>query len=288
MRRDVTSALESCADRLGSAERVLVGAGAGMSIDAGIDYSDRKAFRERFPAMVRRGFSAQVELIGYDEWTPEVKWGYLALALEQSLRRLGRAEVYERLGSLLAKVSSFVLTSNVDGLFARNGFDPERIFTPQGSSSLLQCMKPCTSETWPVGPVLDKLLPLIDPVTQEVTDSRAIPSCPRCGGDLFLNVRAGRWFVEAPYVGQSRRFREWVSEASRHDLLVLEIGAGFNTPGVVRGTCEAIVAGSPRAFFARVNPSDSQLPRSIRDRSVSIPLGARAFVDWMMESRVDS
>ena len=38
---------------LEQADAILVGAGAGLSVDAGIDYSDPSAFKKKYPAMVQ-------------------------------------------------------------------------------------------------------------------------------------------------------------------------------------------------------------------------------------------
>jgi NAD-dependent SIR2 family protein deacetylase len=38
----------------------------------------------------------------------------------------------------------FVVTSNVDGMFNRNGFDENKIYTPQGDFQYMQCAKPCS------------------------------------------------------------------------------------------------------------------------------------------------
>ena len=74
----VDGAMGAAYELIRHAERVLVGAGSGLSVDAGIDYTDKGAFAKRFPAMVKRGFSMKAELIGYTGWTPAVMWGYLA------------------------------------------------------------------------------------------------------------------------------------------------------------------------------------------------------------------
>lgn len=67
----------------------------------------------------------------------------------------------------------FVLTTNVDALLVRNGFDPERVWSIQGDYAFLQCLRPCTREVWPSAPFLQRALAAIDPVTQEVAD----PAC---------------------------------------------------------------------------------------------------------------
>jgi hypothetical protein len=54
-----------CCDLIREADGILIGAGAGLSADAAIDYTDTATFARLFPGMVKRGFRMQAELIGY-------------------------------------------------------------------------------------------------------------------------------------------------------------------------------------------------------------------------------
>src|SRR5690242_4075691 len=125
----------------GSSEAILIGAGAGLSVAAGVDYSDPVSFERLFPAMVRRGFRARYQLIGHRGLPPAVHWGYWAAHVHDVRFTERRAPVYERLHALTAEKRTFVLTSNVDALFARHGFDPSRLFTPQGDYAAMQCVR---------------------------------------------------------------------------------------------------------------------------------------------------
>ncbi|SFR26239.1 hypothetical protein SAMN04488564_109314 [Lentzea waywayandensis] len=66
----------------------------------------------------------------------------------------------------------------MDGLFARNGFAEDRVWTPQGDYGRYQCETPCTRETWPSRPIVEAALATYDVLTGE---SGTVPSCPRCG-----------------------------------------------------------------------------------------------------------
>ena len=265
---------QSC-ELLRDADFVLVGAGAGLSVDAGIDYTDTLAFARRFPALAKRGFRMKAELIGYWDWSPEVEWGYLATHVNDVRFMHPPHPVYGGLLDLVSTKDYFVITSNVDGMFVRNGFDPEKILTPQGDYALMQCLKPCRNVTWATKPIIDRILPTVDPQTQEVTDPNAIPKCPNCDGPVFMNVRAGHWFITEPYTAQAKQFESWMSRARQYRLLIVELGAGFNTPGVIRWPIERIVYTHPRAHLVRVNLQFPQVPSEIAKRS--IPLQGRAM-----------
>ena len=60
---------------LDQSDRVLIGAGAGLSADAGVDYTDETDFAAKFPALVKRGLRAAYQMIGNSELPPEAFWG---------------------------------------------------------------------------------------------------------------------------------------------------------------------------------------------------------------------
>ena len=280
IRKDV----QGCSNLLKKADCVLIGAGAGLSVDAGIDVFDQASFARDYPGMVKQGFKMGAELIGYTGWSPELQWGYFAAEANEVRFQNSSQPVYGRLLDLVRNKDYFVSTSNVDAFFVRNGFAQDRVFTPQGDFALMQCQTPCSDETWPTKPIIDRILPTVDPATQMVTDPGVIPHCPNCGGPVMLNVRGGHWFVEEPYKEQAQRFNEWLQGTKDSQLLVIEIGAGFNTPGVIRWPMERIVYTHSNAHLVRVNLQYPQVPQEIADRSFSLQCRAMNFVNsvWGM------
>ena len=218
-------------------------------------------------------------MIGYSELPVEAFWGYWLTHVEQVRFGDGRRRVYELLRELVTDKDCFTLTSNVDALFARNGFDPERICSIQGDFAFLQCLTPCSDALWPSRPVLDALLPTIDPATQSLRDAQLAPACPRYGGAMFFNVRGGNWVVEAPWRRQFAALREWLPSAPNERLLVLDIGSGFNTPGVVRWPMERTAAAIPTARLARISRMEAEIQVRLGERALSIAGGALEILE---------
>ncbi len=264
---------------LSESDRVLIGAGAGLSAAAGIDYGDTVTFARLFPAMVKRGFRAQYQLIGYEGLSPEAKWGYWATHVNHVRFSQGTHGVYQRLLELVRGKDVFVVTSNVDALFERNGFAPERVYTPQGDYARMQCRTPCRRETWPTRPIVDRVLAALDPHTQEVTDPEAVPRCPWCGGDVFMNVRLDRAFLDEPHLEHAQRLKDWLQEGLTGRLLLLELGAGFNTPSVVRWRMEHLTRAHPGGRLIRVNPANPEVPEDLPGRALGLKLGAADALD---------
>jgi NAD-dependent SIR2 family protein deacetylase len=260
--------IQLCCDWLRKADSVLIGAGSGITVDAGIDYLDETSFARDYPGMAKRGFRMHAQLMGYEDWKPALKWGYLAAHVNQVRFQASPHPVYRYLFDLIKGKDYFVITSNVDGMFIKNGFAEERFFSPQGDYALMQCQTPCSNATWPTKPILDRILPTINPESQEITDPSVIPHCPKCGGDVMLNVRGGDWFLENPYAEQAQRFSSWVQNTLSQKLLIVEIGAGFNTPGVVRWPMERITRLHPNANLIRINRNDPDVPPDIIGKTV--------------------
>ena len=275
---------------LSDADAVFVVAGAGMSAVSPFNvYVSPSDFELFYPGLPRYGYSTGYECMGLqdDGRVPlEVRQGFLLSHMANMRWRfpLGQHEGY---GAILRMAQSKplgyqVLTSNVDGAFLRAGFDPTRVYRPQGDWEWIQCKKgsECSSSSyWPSQPLLESLLPLIDPATQRLSSAQ-IPMCPNCGGVLMGNVRGGDWFLHHPALDQAQdRLIQWgegVRSRAAKDgakVVVVEVGCGWNTPIVTRLPAESFVRDTPGARLIRINPTDPEVPADLADRAVSIATG---------------
>ncbi|MBI5496087.1 MAG: NAD-dependent protein deacetylase of SIR2 family [Deltaproteobacteria bacterium] len=257
---------------LTEADHVLITAGAGMSVDAGFDYTDERQFGRRYPRMAERGPRCRYHVFGYPWPSEAVQWGHLARHLQElRFQPPPNPTPYLQLCALTAHRDRFVLTSNADDLFERSGFDPSRIWTRQGSYSRLQCLARCHDDaTWPAEQWVRAALPCVDLATEELVDATLVPRCPRCGGRAMLNVRGGDWFIDKPYQPQAHRLRAWLDQAASGRLLVLDVGSGFNTPPVVRWPAEEIAHRHADAHLVRVNRDHPAVPAELGARALSL------------------
>jgi NAD-dependent SIR2 family protein deacetylase len=267
------------------ADRVVIGAGSGLSAAAGYDFGDQAGFAARFPALVKRGLRAACEMIDYSDLPEAAFWGFWAVHVTEIRFADGRSPVYEELLRLVHGRDCFVLTSNVDALFVRNGLDPDHIWSIQGDYAFMQCLRPCTKEVWPSAPVIQRALGAIDPDSQEVADPACVPRCIRCGGNVFMNVRGGAWFIEEPYYPQMERWLAWFGGRSNERLLLMDIGSGYNTPGVVRWPMEQIAVHAPTARLVRINLHDARVPSALGPRGLSVPASAREAIEAIVATR---
>lgn len=225
---------------LKSADAVLVSAGAGLSASDGLDYTSPSLFAKHFPGFLKYGLRTLYSVFGFTGWpTEQVRWGYYFTHLAM-VRTWPASPMYRTLISWLERFGGIahVRTSNADGLFVANGLDPERLSTPQGAYAVLQCLANCRPDATVLSaPLVEAAQPDLDPVSQILTDPGKVPLCRFCGGKMNICVRAGDWFNELPFQEGEKRWKQFRRDtvlAGEKTTVILELGAGMSTPGVLR------------------------------------------------------
>lgn len=235
---------------------VLIGAGAGLSAAAGLDYSGDE-FRQVFREWIQHyGIKDLYTSSFYPFQTEEEQWAYWAMHIWFSRYRTGAMELYCRLRDLVKDKEHFIITTNVDGQFEKAGFDSDRIFATQGDYGLFQPRSGFPQKTWSNRDWVEQALPRIQHCR---IPSELIPLTPD-GLPVSTNLRCDSTFVEDErWHRQCGRYRDYVSQASDRRLLLLEFGVGFNTPAIIRFPFERMAVQFPKTTLVRFN-RDCPLP----------------------------
>ena len=131
--------LDKAKKAIDEADYIIIGAGAGLSTAAGIDYTGER-FEKYFADFIDEyGFTDMYSSGFYPFESQEEKWAYWARHVFANRYDVGKTDVYQKLLKLVENKEYFVLTTNVEHQFWINGFDDERIFATQGDYGLLQC-----------------------------------------------------------------------------------------------------------------------------------------------------
>jgi NAD-dependent SIR2 family protein deacetylase len=288
--RDRLSFTESMAqlnERLGSSDKILIGAGAGLTAAAGLSYLDEDLFKQFQPEMAALGYHYPYELFQHenDGWPQAREWAYLIRHIHFVRYAFPAAELYKKLLKIVEAKDFFAVTSNCDRQFMRTGFPMNRIFEAQGSYDRLRCTANCTRETWEIKPFIDKLLPLIDSKTFMISDESAIPYCPSCGAPLYTAFRAFQGYKD-----ERRRYNDWIESTAGKTLCIIELGVGFNTPGVIRQPFEQLTYAHENAHLFRVNKEYKEwtrhggyaiVPAELNGRATSIPFDAKEVIEHL-------
>ena len=113
---------------INDAEFILIGAGAGLSTAAGIEYSGKR-FTDNFEDFIKKyNFTNMYTSSFYDFKTEEEKWAYWAKHIYVNNTGMEATELYKKLFDLIKDKNYFVITTNVDDQFYKTGFDKDKIF----------------------------------------------------------------------------------------------------------------------------------------------------------------
>lgn len=88
---------------------------------------------------------------------------------------------------------------------------------------------------------------------------------------MSMNLRADDTFVEDKgwHEASSRRI-DFLLRHNRGHILYLELGVGYNTPGIIKYPFFSMTAEDKDNLYVCINTSDMRVPDLIRDRAVCI------------------
>lgn len=262
------------ADMIKKADYVLIGAGAGLSTAAGAVYGGTwfqenfKEFRQKYG---NGPYMQDMYSAGFYPYPDEESfWGYWSKQATLGGIDLDVTLLYKDILNLLKDKKTFCLSTNADGQFKKAGYKEEQIFCTQGDYFHIQCKKACHQKTY-------NAVKLFKQMNQARKNCKIptymVPKCPVCGGPMTMNLRCDQYFVqdEAWYKAE-KRFGTFLNEAlnSKKNLLLLELGVGFNTPTIIRFPFEKLVKENKQVNLIRLNLNEAVLPESIENRAIGI------------------
>lgn len=253
---------------LDDADAVLIGAGAGLSAAAGLIMTGPR-FTDNFADFIEKYDFTDLYTAGFHQFeTLEEKWAFWSRHF--MLDRFGEipGDTYDVLRSLVQDKDYFIITTNVDHCFQRKGFDKQRLFYTQGDFGLFQCSVPCCPKTYDNEASVRQMF-------AEQKDMRIpsslVPRCPVCGAPLMQNMRFDDRFVEDEGWHRAMgRYQDFIRQHHGMDVLLLELGVGGNTPGIIKFPFWRLTAQEPTFTYACVTLNDAVCPPQIADQSICI------------------
>ena len=95
--------------------------------------------------------------------------------------------------------------------------------------------------------------------------------CPRCGAPMAMNLRSDGTFVEDfGWHEAASRYVDFVNTHMDRRLLLLELGVGGNTPGIIKYPFWRITAQNPNATYVCINSGEANCPKEIEDRAIVV------------------
>ena len=254
-------------DLINKADYIVIGAGAGLSASAGIQYGGQR-FTDNFAPFIEKYGLTDMYTSGFYSFPAEdERWAYWAKHISLNRNEVGPTKLYENLLQLVKKANYFVITTNVDSQFELADFPPENIFEVQGNYGNLQCAKGCHHSLYDNKLLVNEMIANMENCR---IPSNLVPQCPECGGKMDPHLRINPYFVQNEAWNKSNDAYDcFIDESKGKNLLLLEFGVGFNTPGIIRYPFEQMTYQNEHTKLIRFNMEHPNGPKENREKTIA-------------------
>ena len=266
--------IEEFKNALESAEAVVIGAGAGFSDAAGIKYVGKR-FTDNFQDFIKKYNMEDLYTSSFYPFkTQEERWAYWAKHVSLNRFETPATKLYTDLFDLVRDKNYFIITTNVEHQFWKANFPNEKIFATQGDYGYIQCAKGCHNKLYDN----DSLVANMISATKDCKiPSSLVPKCPVCGGEMDINVRKDRYFVQGEdWDIAYNNYEKFIENNENKKIVFIELGVGYNTPGIIRYPFEQMTNKNEKAVLIRLNKDYPQGPIENKSKTIS-------FTEDMME-----
>ncbi len=263
--------LDRAAEYILNADCIIIGAGAGASTAAGIQYGGKR-FTDNFAEFIEKYgeyYMPDMYAAGFYPFpSEEARWGYWSKHALMNRFDPPALPLYKELYDIAKGKDYFVLTTNVDHQFYKAGFDEARIFATQGDYGEIQCLRACHPKIYAAEDLFRKM----DAARSDcLVPSELVPRCPVCGGKMSMHLRCDDYFVEdEAWHEAADRYADFLEACKGRKVVLLELGVGFNTPVIIRFPFEKLMRENKSYNLIRLNMDEAVVPASLGRRAVGI------------------
>lgn len=278
---NIKNSLKILNDKINKADAVVIGVGAGLSTAAGFTY-DGERFKKYFGDFIDKyGFCDMYSGGFYPFENLREHWAYWSRYIYINRYMDNGNETYGNLKKLMENKNIQVITTNVDHLFQKNGFDKKYLFYTQGDYGLFQCSTPCHNKTYANEKQIKQM---VDTQENMKVPSDLIPHCPVCNAPMSMNLRADNTFVEDKgWKMAAKRYKNFLDSNKDKRVLFLELGVGYNTPSIIKFPFWQMTNNFKDAFYICINDKDSYIPKEIDKKSLFIKGNIRDILNKSVE-----
>ncbi|MBP3252905.1 MAG: hypothetical protein J6M30_00140 [Bacteroidales bacterium] len=253
---------------LDGCDAVIIGAGSGLSASAGYEYAGAK-FEEDFKDFIDKYGFTDLYSASFFEFTDQrEKWAFWSRFIYANRYVMPPKPVYANLLRAVQDKDYFVITTNVDHVFQRSGFDKQRLFYTQGDYGLWQCATPCHSKTYDNE---TQVLQMLKEQRSMQIPEELVPHCPVCNGMMEANLRKDGTFVQDEgWYRASQRYTDFLHNHSEGKVVYLDLGSGMNTPAIFKYPFMQMTLANSQATYVSINKGQNFTAREISQRSILI------------------
>ncbi|WP_246310085.1 Sir2 silent information regulator family NAD-dependent deacetylase [Paenibacillus alginolyticus] len=164
---------------------------------------------------------------------------------------IGSTKLYADLFHLVQAKEFFVISTNVESQFEKVNFPSDKLFEIQGDYSYFQCEKGCHNKLYYNESMVKNM---IEKTVDCKIPSELVPKCPVCGGEMDVNLRKNQYFVQdEKWYEQDSLYKDSLQRSKGKRIVYMELGVGFNTPGIIRYPFESLTYHNENAKLVRLN-----------------------------------
>lgn len=268
---DYDEQIRHAAELIKTADAVIIGAGAGASAAAGLEYGGKR-FTDNFAEFIQKyggQYMTDMYAAGFYPFpSEEARWGYWSKHALINRFDPPALPLYKELYDIVKDKDYFVLTTNVDHQFQKAGFSEDRIFATQGDYGEIQCQRGCHPKVY----YAEGLFRKMDKARRDcLIPSDMVPECPVCGRSMTMHLRCDNYFVEdEAWHEAADRYGMFLEQNRSKNVVLLELGVGFNTPVIIRFPFEKLMRERKSYSLVRLNRDEAVVPESLGKRAIGI------------------
>lgn len=277
--KNLMQRINKAKEAIEKSEYILIGGGAGLSAAAGLDYSGKR-FTDNFSDFIEKyGITDMYSGSFYPFETEEELWAHWARHIDVNRYAMPATILYKEILDLVKDKKYFVLSTNVESQFVKAGFPEEKVFEIQGDYSYLQCAKGCHDKLYYNEELIKRMLASTNDCK---IPSELVPKCPVCGGSMDVNLRHNEYFIQdKSWYDADKRYGKFLAESEGKNIVFLEFGVGFNTPGIIRYPFEKMTYQNLNAILIRFNLDYPLGMKENMDRTISFDEDIMQVVQYL-------
>jgi len=261
---------EQLLEKITDADAILVGAGSGMSVAAGLDFwyrNDENVLEQMGDFVEKYGFNGMFN--GFYTRYPdqETRWAFLAKLCSIMFNTPATKPVYDNLKKILSGKKFHIMTTNADEMFNRY-FDDDKISAIQGDWGFFQSSNTLTDQN------LYDSIPYMKKIKNNINNmqipTELIPRSKVNGAILEPSVRSQIFLEGDRYKAEYDKINTFIKDNQEKKLLLLELGVGRMTPMFIQQPFWNLTYNLPKASYVNINPKDAMTHPKIEDKSLVI------------------
>lgn len=264
------------AEKIKSADGILIGASNGLSIAEGYNiFADDERFQSHFSDFQRKyGIHSLIQGSFGGFGTENEMWSYYSRMAYHYMYHTQSSPLMQTLYALVKDTPHFVVTSNTDDHFAMAGFERKSVFEIEGNMKDMQCAGGCHDKVYPNR---EAVLTMREHEQGMEIPTQYLPKCPVCGGPMQIHVPVNRAFVrDKEWQTRYQDYQAFVERFCGKKLLILEFGVGARNQ-MIKAPFMKLAFSEPNAFYITFNKGEIYILPQIQDKAMGVD-GALSLV----------